>query len=397
MQFEMKVLRRGEGVSLLSVAAMNENDAATLAKNQGYTVLGIKSGGGIALPKFKRSGNGFPLVLFSQELLALLDAGLSLVEALETLAEKERHGEAKKIFDAIVARLYEGQPLSTALQDFPSVFPPLFVARIRTSEKTGGLSEALGRFVAYQSQLDFVRKKIISASIYPVLLMFVGGLVVMFLLTYIVPKFAVIYEGNATNLPVLSQLLLQWGTLLKTHGLLVLLAVLSVLSGGIYGITRPSVKVWVMQKLWHIPAVGERMHVYQLARFYRTLSMLLKGGIPVVSALEMVSGLLQPVLRAKLKLASRAISEGQTISHAMEAQELTTPVALRMLRVGERTGNVGEMMERIAAFYDEEMARWVDWFTKLFEPILMALIGLVIGVIVILMYMPVFDMAGNIQ
>jgi|CXWL01.1.fsa_nt_gi general secretion pathway protein F len=397
MQFEMKVLRRGEGVSLLSVAAMNENDAATLAKNQGYTVLGIKSGGGIALPKFKRSGNGFPLVLFSQELLALLDAGLSLVEALETLAEKERHGEAKKIFDAIVARLYEGQPLSTALQDFPSVFPPLFVATIRTSEKTGGLSEALGRFVAYQSQLDFVRKKIISASIYPVLLMFVGGLVVMFLLTYIVPKFAVIYEGNATNLPVLSQLLLQWGTLLKTHGLLVLLAVLSVLSGGIYGITRPSVKVWVMQKLWHIPAVGERMHVYQLARFYRTLSMLLKGGIPVVSALEMVSGLLQPVLRAKLKLASRAISEGQTISHAMEAQELTTPVALRMLRVGERTGNVGEMMERIAAFYDEEMARWVDWFTKLFEPILMALIGLVIGVIVILMYMPVFDMAGNIQ
>jgi general secretion pathway protein F len=139
------------------------------------------------------------------------------------------------------------------------------------------------------------------------------------------------------------------------------------------------------------------MHVYQLARFYRTLAMLIKGGIPIVSALEMVSGLLQPVLRAKLKLASLAISEGQTISRAMEAQELTTPVALRMLRVGERTGNVGEMMERIAAFYDEEMARWLEWFTKLFEPILMALIGLVIGVIVILMYMPVFDLAGNIQ
>jgi general secretion pathway protein F len=102
-------------------------------------------------------------------------------------------------------------------------------------------------------------------------------------------------------------------------------------------------------------------------------------------------------LRAKLKLASLAISEGQTISRAMEAQELTTPVALRMLRVGERTGNVGEMMERIAAFYDEEMARWLEWFTKLFEPILMALIGLVIGVIVVLMYMPVFDLAGNIQ
>ena len=139
------------------------------------------------------------------------------------------------------------------------------------------------------------------------------------------------------------------------------------------------------------------MHVYQLARFYRTLAMLLKGGIPVVTALDMVSGLLQPALRGQLKLASNSIREGRTISQAMEAYELTTPVALRMLRVGERTGNMGEMMERIATFYDEEMARWVEWFTKMFEPLLMALIGAVIGLIVILMYMPIFDLAGSVQ
>ncbi len=397
MQFEIKALRNGEAVSVLSVAAMNESDAANVAKSQGYTVLSVKGGGGIALPLFKRSGNWFPLVLFSQELLALLDAGLGLVEALEALAEKERHGEAKKVFDSIVARLYEGQTLSASLQDFPAVFPPLFVATIRASEKTGGLSEALGRYVAYQSQLDFVRKKIVSASIYPVLLMVVGGLVVLFLMSYVVPKFSVIYEGSSTNLPWLSKLLLQWGVLLQTHGQMVLLAVAGGVSGAVYGLTRPSLKEWLLLKLWHIPAIGERMHIYQLARFYRTLAMLLKGGIPVVTALDMVSGLLQPVLRGRLKLASLAIREGQPISRAMEAQELTTPVALRMLRVGERTGNMGEMMERIAAFYDEEMARWVEWFTKMFEPVLMALIGLVIGVIVILMYMPVFDLAGSIQ
>jgi general secretion pathway protein F len=395
MQFEIKALRSGEGVSVLSVAAMNENDAVNLAKSQGYTVLGVK--GSFALPRFRKSGNWFPLVLFSQELLALLDAGLGLVEALEALAEKERHSEAKKVFDAIVARLYEGQTLSASLQDFPAVFPPLFVATVRASEKTGGLSEALGRFVAYQSQLDFVRKKIISASIYPVLLMGVGGLVVLFLMSYVVPKFSVIYEGSGANLPWLSQLLLQWGVMVQTHGQLVLVIVAGAVSGVVYVLTRPSLREFLLLKLWHVPALGERMHVYQLARFYRTLAMLLKGGIPVVSALDMVSGLLQPVLRERLKLASLAIREGQPISRAMEAQELTTPVALRMLRVGERTGNMGEMMERIAAFYDEEMARWVEWFTKMFEPILMALIGLVIGVIVILMYMPVFDLAGSIQ
>ena len=397
MQYEIKALRSGEGVSLLSIAAQNENDAASLARSKGYTVLGIKAGSGFALPKFRKSGNWFPLVLFSQELLALLDAGLSLVEALEALAEKERHAEAKKVFDAIVARLYEGQTLSAALQDFPAVFPPLYVATVRASEKTGGLSEALGRFVAYQSQLDFVRKKIVSASIYPVLLMVVGGLVVLFLMSYVVPKFSVIYEGSSASLPWLSKLLLQWGVLLQTHGQMVLLVVAIAISGAVYGLTRPSLRESLLLKLWHIPAVGERMHIYQLARFYRTLAMLLKGGIPVVTALDMVSGLLQPVLRGRLTLASLAIREGQPVSRAMETHELTTPVALRMLRVGERTGNMGEMMERIAAFYDEEMARWVEWFTKLFEPILMALIGLVIGVIVILMYMPVFDLAGSIQ
>jgi general secretion pathway protein F len=396
MQYQIKALRRGEGVSLLSISAANKNDAANLAKGQGYTVLGIK-GGGFTFPRLGKARNWFPLVLFSQELLALLDAGLSLVEALEVLAEKERHSGARKVFDSIVARLYEGQTLSASLQDFPNVFPPLYVATVRASEKTGGLSEALARFVAYQSQLDFVRKKIVAASIYPVLLMVVGGLVVLFLMSYVVPKFSVIYEGSGASLPWLSKLLLQWGGLLHAHGQAVLLATTAALAAAVYGLTRPSLRELLLLKLWHIPAIGERMHVYQLARFYRTLAMLLKGGIPVVTALDMVSGLLQPVLQGKLKLASLAIREGQAVSRAMETQGLTTAVALRMLRVGERTGNMGEMMERIAAFYDEEMARWVEWFTKLFEPILMALIGLVIGVIVILMYMPVFDLAGSIE
>ena len=397
MQFKIKAHRSGEGVCVLSLTALNESDAASQAKGQGYNVLSIKGEGSGVLPRFKKSGNWFPLVPFSQELLALLDAGLSLVEALEALAEKEKHVEAKKVFDSIVARLYEGQTLSAALEDFPAVFPPLFVATIRASEKTGGLSEALGRFFAYQSQLDLLRKKLVSASIYPLLLMVVGGLVILFLMSYVVPKFSVIYQDNGGNLPWLSQVLMQWGGLLKTHGEMVLLLITGVIFGAGYGFSRPALREFLLLKLWLIPAVGESMHVYQLARFYRTLSMLLKGGIPVVSALEMVSGLLQPVLRGRLKLATLAIREGQPISRAMEEQMLTTSVSLRMLRVGERTGNMGEMMERIAIFYDEEMARKLELFIKMFEPILMAALGLVIGVIVVLMYMPIFDLAGSIQ
>ena len=395
MQFEVKALRSGEGVCVLSVSALNEGEAASVAKSQGYAVLSVKAAG-VALSRLK-SRKSFPLVLFSQELLSLLNAGLSLIEALEALTDKERNPESKKVFDSIISRLYEGQAFSASLQEYPAIFPPLYIATIRASEKTGGLSEALGRFVSYQLQLDFVKKKIVSASIYPVVLLAVGGLVMLFLLGYVVPKFALVYEGTKTTLPWMSQQLLNWGMLLQNHGELLLVGIVGAVSGAVYALSRPSVREALLLKLWHIPAVGERMHVYQLARFYRTLAMLLKGGIPVVTALDMVSGLLQPALRGQLKLASTSIREGRTISQAMEAYELTTPVALRMLRVGERTGDMGEMMERIAAFYDEEMARWVEWFTKMFEPLLMALIGAVIGGIVILMYMPIFDLAGSVQ
>jgi general secretion pathway protein F len=148
---------------------------------------------------------------------------------------------------------------------------------------------------------------------------------------------------------------------------------------------------------WRIPALGKRLRIYQLARFYRTLGMLLKGGTPIMPALQSVSGLLDVALQTRMKNAALAINEGQPISQAMEDAELTTPVASRMLAVGERGGNIGDMMERIAGFYDEELSRWIEWFTRLFEPILMLMIGLVIGVVVLLLYMPIFELAGNIQ
>jgi general secretion pathway protein F len=222
-------------------------------------------------------------------------------------------------------------------------------------------------------------------------------LVTLFLLAYVVPKFSHIYEDMGGDLPLLSQLLMQWGKLLEAHGQTVLLGTLTFLAALAYLASRQAFRLWLGNKLWQVPAVGERMRLYQLARFYRTLGMLLAGGMPAVVAMDMASGLLASVMRNNLCQAAQWVREGRSLSEAMEAHQLTTPVALRMLRVGERTGDMGAMMERIASFYDEEMARWVDWFTRLFEPLLMALIGVVIGGIVVLMYMPIFELAGSIQ
>ncbi|MBI2318086.1 MAG: type II secretion system F family protein [Betaproteobacteria bacterium] len=396
MKFELKAVRAPGGVVALTFDAVDELDAKSQAGAQGYSVLTVKAKQSWRPRMGSRRGQ-FPLLLFSQELLALLNAGLTVVEGIETLAEKEARPESRSLLQQIVAHLYEGRSLSYALQSFPAVFPHLYVSTIRASEKTGDLGEALTRYIAYQTQVDLVRKKVVSASIYPLLLIGAGGLVTLFLLAYVVPRFSRIYEDIGTNLPLLSRLLLQWGKLLHSAGPLVLIALALALAAAIYLGTRPATRNWVMQRLWRLPAAGERMRVYQLARFYRTLGMLLRGGTPVGAALKMVSDLLQPELRLQLQGAASRITEGRSISYAMETHGLTTPVALRMLRVGERTGQMGEMMERIAGFYDEEMARWVEWFTRLFEPLLMALIGVVIGAIVILMYLPIFELAGSLQ
>jgi general secretion pathway protein F len=396
MRYQVKAVKSGGGVVSLSLDARDDRDANEQAQAQGYMVLALRPARALALPRSFGSTR-FPLVLFTQELLSLLRAGISLLEAIQTLAEKESRGPTAGVLTGLTERLKEGQSLSVSLEAFPQAFPDLYVATVRASERTGSLSEALGRYVAYQTQLDGVKKHLVSASIYPAILVIVGGLVCLFLLGYVVPRFSHIYEDIGGDLPWLTQVLMAWGGFVERRGGLLL----GLLAGGaaalVIWLRQPSTRQWISRQVTRIPAVGERVRVYQLTRFYRTVGMLLAGGTPITQALGQVSGLLSAGLRQRLDLAQRSIREGLSISVSLDGQGLTTPVALRMLRVGERTGQMGEMMERIAAFHEEELARWVERFTKVFEPLLMALIGIVIGGIVVLMYFPIFELAGSMH
>jgi general secretion pathway protein F len=337
------------------------------------------------------------VAVFSQQLVSLLDAGLSLVEALEALAQKESSAGTKRILDQILARLFEGQTLAAAIAEHPATFPDLYVASVRASEKTGALREALTRYIAYQQQADALRKTLVNACIYPSVLLVAGLLVTLFLMGYVVPRFSSIYEDVGSNLPFASRLLLEWGQLIDAHAALVVVVALGALGGAGYGLSRPQVRATVGGWLARIPAIGRQLHVYQLARLYRTTGMLIRGGMPAVPAMRMSAGVVMAASRAAFATATRAVSEGQSLAEALERNGLTTPVAARMLRVGERSGNMGEMMERISDFCDEELARWVAVVTRLIEPVLMIVIGLVIGLIVVLMYFPIFQLAGSIQ
>lgn len=395
MRYEVTVLTDA-GRRRILVDAARAEQAADQARRQhkGVTVLAVHARRRLGL---SRQRYRFPLILFGKELLALLASGLSLVEALQTLEEKESHPEAKTVLGRVLRSLHEGEPFSAAVAEQGEYFPPLFVATIRASEKTSNLQEGLARYISYEEQVELARKKLIGAAIYPLLLLALGCLVALFLMVYVVPRFSLVYEGNTERLPMASRVLMASGTFIADHAPELSLAA-AASGGAVFGLLKMArVQAWIARQLWRVPALGKRLHIFQLARFYRTVGMLLSGGIALVTALGMADGLLGRDLRRKLHDAAGHIGEGQPISRSLESVGLTTPVAARMLRVGEKSGRMGEMMESIAAFYDDEIARALEWFARLFEPLLMLFIGLLIGGILVLLYIPIFDLAGSLN
>ena len=337
------------------------------------------------------------LVLFSQELLALLNAGLGVVEALEALEEKEASLATSAVLRRLLAGLREGKRFSAVLAEQADLFPPLYIGIVKASEGTSDLPRSLTRFIDYQQRIDTVRSKIISAAIYPMILLMVGGSVSGFLIGYVVPRFAEVYQGAGRNLPWMSQLLLSWGQFAANQTAVLLGAIATVLALMVLLWRRLSRQGDIARVLAKIPGIGERVRVYELSRLYLTLGMLIEGGIPIVQAISTVQGMVSAPVRAGLQQAQRTIEAGLPLSIAFEANGLTTPISLRMLRVGERTGDMGPMLTQSAAFYDGEISRWIDRFTRTFEPLLMAAIGLIVGAIVVLLYMPIFDLAGDMS
>ncbi|WP_317203767.1 type II secretion system F family protein [Janthinobacterium sp.] len=396
MQFHLQV-QGAAGKRALAIDAASEAEALRQAARGGWRVLSIA--GAAAAPGVGAGAGGpaLPLLQFSQELLALLEAGLNLSEAIVTLHNKESRGAAKATLAAILLTLHQGQSFSDTLAGFPAIFPPIYVATVRAAERSGNLPEALARFTGYQLQFDAIRKKLISAAIYPSMLLLVGALVTLFLLGYVVPKFSVVYESSGREIPWMSQMLLAFGKSLAAHPFACLAALAGVVGALLFCASHAGTRQALILAVLRLPVLAEKAAEFRLARFYRALSLLLHAGIALSKALAMVAPMLLPGQQAQLAQARRAVQEGLPFSAALEQAGLATPVAQSLLKVGENTGRLGDMLERSAKFHDEEFARWVDWASRLLEPLLMMLIGVVIGGVVVLMYMPIFELAGSLS
>jgi general secretion pathway protein F len=347
----------------------------------------------LALPRRSQ----FSLPLFSQELLALLEAGLTLTESIDALLAKEQRPEPREILERLAQSLAEGLRFSAALEAQPAHFPPLYVGLMRAAERTSSLPASLSRYLDYRGRLDAVRSRVVGALVYPAILAVVGLAVTLFLLGYVVPRFAGVYQGSGRELPWLSQQLIAWGAFAAQHGKALALGSLAALVAAGVGMQRWWRSGAALRLLRALPGIGPTVQMFELTRLYLALGTLLDGGLPILQAMQLAEGLLAQDSLPRYRAAAAAIRNGESVSQAFEAAGLTSPVGLRMLRVGERTGNLGEMMGRAARFHDGEIARRIDLFARGFEPLLMAAIGSVVGTIVVLLYLPIFDLAGSLQ
>lgn len=393
---EMRYAVRAIGSAGVVTVAVDAADAAAALAQVGMQALRPLSVSAASARRPSSRGQ-FSLPLFSQELLALLEAGLSLTEAIDALCDKEQRAEARTVLEQLARALNEGLRFSAALEAQPAHFPALYVGLMRAAERTSSLPASLSRYIDYRNRLDAVRGRVVSALIYPAILAAVGLLVTLFLLGHVVPRFAGVYQGSGRELPWLSQQLIAWGAFAAQHGKALALGAAGLLFAAIV-----TGRAWwqaggPQRLLRRLPGIGSTVVTFELARLYLSLGTLLEGGLPILQAMGLAEGLLSAETLLRYRLAAAAIGRGESVSQAFEGAALVTPVALRMLRVGERTGQLGEMMERAARFHDGEISRRIDVFARTFEPLLMAAIGLVVGTIVVLLYMPIFDLAGSLR
>lgn len=338
----------------------------------------------------------FVLGVFLQELLTLLRAGLNVVEAMEALERKEADPGFREVLGRLLTTLREGASFSDALAAEPTLFPPVLIAGVAASETTGGLASTLERYLSYDARIGQIRRKVSASAVYPLLLMGVGGAVILFLVAYVLPRFSTILDGSGRQTGRATLWLIHFGQAIQNHPLVFVLVLAGLGATVAWLAASDAGRRFALARVARVPVLSDIFMTLGLSRLYRTLGLLLESGIPLPQALDMTRGIVNPLQSEELRGAIERLRGGQSLTEAMAGTSLVPPIAESLLRVGERSGALAEMADKLADFLDISLDRRVDLFSRLFEPLLMSAIGIVIGAIVLMMYSPIFDLVGSI-
>jgi type IV pilus assembly protein PilC len=374
--------------------------ARNTLESQGYFVFQVKRKSARLLSGIlaRRSAVSIRTLLhFNQELLVLINAGMPLLQVLDASIERHGTGALAEALRQVREDVKSGDALSTAMERHGHVFPNLYLASIRAGERTGDLPVTLQRYSIYLRKISAIRKKIVAALFYPCVLVTASVLATGLLLFYVIPVVSQVFADSGAQLPLLTRMLIAVaGALRGNVGILIALAVIGLVSfrlwtaGSAGRLTFDRCKVGV-------PYLGTVLREYSLAGFARTLASLLGSGMPIIEALRMASGTINNVfMEQRMRGAVTAVEEGGTLVGAFTRTGIMPPLMLRMLSVGESTGALEEMLNNCADHLEESLDERLHIITAAIEPAIMIGMGLVVGLIIIAMYLPIFQIAGTV-
>ncbi len=378
----------------------SESEVRERFAQQGYLVYwvkprGILSGGELGLPR-RRKVKLDQFVVFNQQLLTLLKAGLPILTGLELLIKRQQNQTFRALLENVRDRVKGGELLSSAFEA-KRAFPPIYTTTLEAGEKSGNMEEVLSRYIAFQRLAMSFRKKLAVSLVYPALLVTVVSCMVVFLVTYVVPEFAKLFENLNAQLPAPTVFMLAVGTFARKYIVLIAIALAGLV-----------IVVWQWRRtqqgadaidraILALPVIGPVFLKYQVANFSRMMSTLLAGGLPLVPSLETASASLgSRFIRKGVETATERVRECQTLSRSLDEQHVLPELAVEMLEVGESTGALPAMLTSVAEFYEEDVQTALGAALALIEPVILIVMAVFVGGVLISLYLPIFTLgAGN--
>ena len=398
MEFVCKYAKAsGEVVTAVQVG-QNADEVKHRLQEQGFLPISVKARGWSLSAGFRKkqtSINAQDFIVFNQQFVALIKAGLPILRSLDLIKAQVKNPVLKRYVEDIRDRVHSGALLSEALRA-QGVFPVVYTASVYAGERSGNLVDVINRFIQYEKTILSVRKRFINSLIYPAFLIVLSIVMVMVIMTYVVPRFAELYAGLNTELPIATQILIAIATAFERNIVIAAPAFVAGVFALILWTGTAGGRNRIDEFKLKAPIVGNLWTMFSMAQLSRTLATLLQGGIPLVSALEVskeATG--NRVLSKSISGAIVNVREGQSLSDSLERTRHFPDLALEMMRVGEQTGSLPDMLNHVADFYDEDVNLRSTALLSWVEPVILIFVAVFVAMLLIALYMPIFSIRGR--
>jgi type IV pilus assembly protein PilC len=382
-------------------AAESETRLRRELEEKGLHILSLqrKAGLGMAVGRSSRRKVGrSEFLVFNQELATLLKAGMPLVPSLDILRQRVANPTFKGVLDDIFDKVKAGTALSDAFAEHGDLFPTVYAASLMAGERSGNLDSVIRRYVSYEKVIGLVRRRTISALIYPAILVTLMLVLIGIIVLRVVPAFSNFYASFDRPLPLTTRALIAVSDVVLSNLTLIAVAVVVAVLSATSLLKQPRQRERLDRLLLGLPWIGSTVRKFVTAQLSRTLATLLGGGIPLVNAIEISArSMSNRHLARELDAVRLSVQEGQSFAGALLSRKMLPDVAVKMVEVGESTGALQEMLNSIADFYDEEIETEVGRFITIVEPVLLVIMGMVIAVVVLALYLPIFELSSVVQ